>query len=915
MPTPTNVPFRPTLDPRPPPTGGPPPPPEGPPAAPTPPADRSRAGATWVTATGAFLLLVAAAVFVAVQWDHIPDGLKLAVLGTLTGGFLLAGRRLRPVLPATAGVLYHLGAFLLPVTSAAVVVTVDVGWPTILLIEGLVASVGFAVLNRVERSVVLDWATVAGVVVLAAGIGATTPVPAPLALVGFAGVAEWRRRHGAAIAWAMVAGLGPVITAAAHLLLTGGLLRADHGPSSNVLGVLDRLGLTRTGVASHSATAQLGSVGVQVVAAVVGLGAGAVLARNASRRRSLELVVVAGLSVLVGLGNGWSSLGVSGPTDLVGVAGLFLLIELGAWATAGDDFWARPARVVAAAVEVLMAVVTTVGALAGLVVVAASDPTTTSSLTAARGSSIARWLAPDAVVPVILVATALAVVAWLVADLRRRTPDRTPPGIALLVGGGWLPATIAASATALAGLALATSSALVVGVAAVAIAALLVLSGRPGGHALAVILAVPAPFLIGDRPVLVVATAAAATVILAAAAVVRSRVVRDELEGQSVWLLAGAACLPVASAIGAGSARFSPTETTPATIAALLSVAVLWIGALVLDRAGSPVEHGPRLDEVGLVPRVASALALVAAPLLGPGGVALVAGALAILTLADAGLRRRWWMAVPTGPLACIAAGATTLWAGGTLGQTALAVLAVGAAATAVDALAILRTPVGRPSLWSIPLWCAQGASVIGAATLASGDRGAFGTVLLVSGAVVLGYGVRLHRSEVQALGGGVATIGIWLHLLDHHVTATEPYLAPVALALVVTGWQVRRSATVSSWVAYGPAISLLGGAALLERLHDGAPVHALVAGMVGLVAVVVGGRERLIAPLVLGTGLLVALAVNESLAVTAGVPTWGWLALGGSVLVASGIAMERAETSPIETGRRVVDAVGERFS
>jgi hypothetical protein len=35
--------------------------------------------------------------------------------------------------------------------------------------------------------------------------------------------------------------------------------------------------------------------------------------------------------------------------------------------------------------------------------------------------------------------------------------------------------------------------------------------------------------------------------------------------------------------------------------------------------------------------------------------------------------------------------------------------------------------------------------------------------------------------------------------------------------------------------------------------------VHALVAGVVGLVAVVLGGRERLIAPLVLGTGLLVA--------------------------------------------------------
>ena len=82
-----------------------------------------------------------------------------------------------------------------------------------------------------------------------------------------------------------------------------------------------------------------------------------------------------------------------------------------------------------------------------------------------------------------------------------------------------------------------------------------------------------------------------------------------------------------------------------------------------------------------------------------------------------------------------------------------------------------------------------------------------------------------------------------------------------------------------------------------------------------GLAAVIAGGRHRLIAPLLVGTGLLIALTVNESLAVTAGVPTWAWLALGGVTLVGVGISMERAETGPLETGRRVVDVVGEQFS
>ena len=53
---------------------------------------------------------------------------------------------------------------------------------------------------------------------------------------------------------------------------------------------------------------------------------------------------------------------------------------------------------------------------------------------------------------------------------------------------------------------------------------------------------------------------------------------------------------------------------------------------------------------------------------------------------------------------------------------------------------------------------------------------------------------------------------------------------------------------------------------------------------------------------------------MHESLSVTRQVPTWGWLALGGSALVAAGIIMERRDTNPIETGRRVVDVVSTRF-
>ncbi len=68
-----------------------------------------RTGATWVAATGAFLLLAAATMFVATRWDQIPDAAKLAALVGVTGACALIGDRLRRTLPATGNALFHLG--------------------------------------------------------------------------------------------------------------------------------------------------------------------------------------------------------------------------------------------------------------------------------------------------------------------------------------------------------------------------------------------------------------------------------------------------------------------------------------------------------------------------------------------------------------------------------------------------------------------------------------------------------------------------------------------------------------------------------------------------------------------------------------------------------------------------------------
>jgi Tfp pilus assembly protein PilZ len=79
--------------------------------------------------------------------------------------------------------------------------------------------------------------------------------------------------------------------------------------------------------------------------------------------------------------------------------------------------------------------------------------------------------------------------------------------------------------------------------------------------------------------------------------------------------------------------------------------------------------------------------------------------------------------------------------------------------------------------------------------------------------------------------------------------------------------------------------------------------------------AVAGGGWTRTAGPLVTGTAILVVLTIHESLATLAGVPTWAWLATGGTVLLATGIALERTDTSPIEATRRIVDVLNENFS
>jgi hypothetical protein len=228
-----------------------------------------------------------------------------------------------------------------------------------------------------------------------------------------------------------------------------------------------------------------------------------------------------------------------------------------------------------------------------------------------------------------------------------------------------------------------------------------------------------------------------------------------------------------------------------------------------------------------------------------------------------------------------------------------------------VAAIPVTGIAVTVDRRWSPPAVATAMVLLVVGTALTATELAAFGTALLVGGGLALGGGLLTRHPAVALVGAGLLTAGVEAHLAAAEVGLIEAYVAPVAVLLLALGW----SAGSSSWVADAPAVGLLGGAALLERLLGGGGEHAVLAGAVGVAAVAAGGAGRRAAPLLLGTGVLAVLTVTETLAWTAGVPTWAWLAAAGSVLLGAGIALERAGTSPVEAGQRVVDVLTTRFS
>jgi hypothetical protein len=820
-----------------------------------------RTGATWVAATGAFLLLAGAAVFVAVRWDRLPESAKLAIVLAVTGAFLAGGRVLRRTLPATGDVLFHLGAFLMPIDLAGIGLRSGMGWRPLLVAEGVLGIVVLGGMGLATGSVVLTWAGTASVAVLAAGIASVSPVPAPLVLVAAAVAAELSGHRGlraVACLWAAAAGLAPVLGAAVTVFLGVG----D--------GTLADLGLAGTvGLAGTAGTAAAVSV-------VSGTLAAAVLARHARRHDDLRLAFLALASFGIGLVSGWAGAGLGVSTGAVGVAAVFVVVELAALLAVGDPFWRAPLARLAELAEVgAMIVSIYAGALL-------------------LGAPFAGRFATH---PALGSALALVAIGLLAADIRRYEGTPRPFALTLLRGGSWAPATVPIALAAVVAVEVGTASTMATAVALLVVAALAAWSDRPSAEVVVAGFSPWAVVAVAGHPALAAVAGLAGGALVAETAVRRARHAGPAVvEAVLAVVAAGTVLLGLAIA--------APVLGAAAAIGA--AIPACWLLAFQLERGGNTLGDVAR---VAMLAPVFGALDLApaqAVPLLLAAGVLYAADAIR-LARPDIGIGAALTVQFL---VVQVALGA------GISGPAVGVALCVAAVAWAGLAVVVEAD-------WRRPFLVAAGSGLAFGLAIASTDQATFANALLIAGGLVLGAGLAGRRAGVAHLGGALCTAALAIHLSVAGVTASEPYAAPVAAQLLVAGWMARRRPSpalvtsrevVTSWAAYVPSVALLGGAAFAERLAGGAGWHALVAGAVGVVAVAAGGGRRLAGPMLTGTALLVGVTGYESLGALAGVPTWAWLTIGGSLLLAAGVALERNDTSPVEAGRRIVDVVAERF-
>ncbi|HYN35325.1 MAG TPA: hypothetical protein VES40_22050, partial [Ilumatobacteraceae bacterium] len=205
------------------------------------------------------------------------------------------------------------------------------------------------------------------------------------------------------------------------------------------------------------------------------------------------------------------------------------------------------------------------------------------------------------------------------------------------------------------------------------------------------------------------------------------------------------------------------------------------------------------------------------------------------------------------------------------------------AGATAAAVLAVLASTSASPVFMSIAV------SVLGLQLAVTGAIRSSRTASLPGGAL----GVIGVSSFWWTTGTNAWTIE---QIQPYGATGIDLAVAAIAALLFGIGLFVRQRQPISSWLAFGPSLALVTTWLLASQLEPNSDWATLGALVLGVVTIAVGGRQRLGAPLMAGTIMVVGTLLVSAGPRLATAPTWAWIAVGGTGLMTLAALIERSD-------------------